>query len=533
MRHLSRRNALRLGITGATLAATTRPLMANMRPMPAPPLYPVVETTAGKLRGAWDGYVTSFRGVPYAWQPVRFRAPAPFPPWTGVREALTWGPQCPQDSNTGTGLLASYKTPGPMDENCLTLNIWTPEATASRKRPVMVWLHGGGFEGGGSGSANWYDGTRLASRGDVVVVTITHRLNVFGYLYLGDLGDLGGAGIGADANVGQRDIIAALQWIQDTIEVFGGDPACVTLFGASGGGKKIGTLMAMPEAKGLFHRAIVQSGATLRAATREEATQSAGAFLKQLGLAPGDAAKLATIPAPTLVAAREALFATPAVSFGPVIDDASLPAHPFDPVAPAQSAAIPLLIGTAGAETTLLLPDEENFHLDEPTLRAKLASFGPPARVEALIEAARAEEPDATASDIFFQITSDARSRLRAIAQAERKAAQPAPVYMYVTEWRTPVDGGKWRSPHVGDLPLVFDNIDLAPSMVGTGEDARMMAATMSSSWIAFARSGDPSTPQLPHWPRYDTATRATMRFDTQSRIVNDPHARLRALLSS
>lgn len=193
-----------------------------------------------------------------------------------------------------------------------------------------------------------------------------------------------------------------------------------------------------------------------------------------------------------------------------------------------------MLIGNTAMETTLLMPDEANFRLDETALREKLAAHVPPSRVNALIEALRAEEGDLSPSDVFFRITSDARLRLRAIHQAERKAAQnAAPVYMYVTEWRTPVDGGKWRSPHVVDLPLIFDNVALAPSMVGTGNDAHAMAAIMSSAWIAFARTGNPKIPELPDWPRYDTTTRATMRLDTESRVVNDPHRQVRLLLQS
>lgn len=315
----SRRGILRAGAAGLALAAVARPLTAHIRPMPGLPFYPIVEASYGKLMGATmkGESIVSFRGVPYAGGTAgrRFRAPPPLVPWAGIREALVWGPQCPQDSNTGTGLLSSYTTPGAHDENCLTLNVWTPDPSRSRKRPVMVWFHGGAFEGGGSGSSSWYDGTRLAKRGDVVVVTVTHRLNVFGYLYLGDLGKR----LGAVANPGMLDLVAALKWIQDNIEAFGGDPGSVTLFGASGGGRKAATLMAMPEAKGLFHRVIAQSGSILRAATRTEATESALALLKQLNLKPAEVAKLVDLPAATLVAAREAMFASqPKVSYQPL-----------------------------------------------------------------------------------------------------------------------------------------------------------------------------------------------------------------------
>jgi para-nitrobenzyl esterase len=229
-----------------------------------------------------------------------------------------------------------------MDEDCLVLNIWTPDPTRRRKRPVMVWLHGGGFEGGGSGSSTWYDGTRLVRRRDVVLVSVTHRLNVFGYLYLGELG---GNRLGAANNVGMLDLVAALRWVRDNIEAFGGDPGSVTIFGASGGGGKIAALMAMPAAKGLFHRAIVQSGAALRMDTPGSATASARALLRQLQLTEPDVHRLADWPAAELVRAREILFSNPMVRYRPVVDGVSLADHPFDPKASALVEDVPLIIG--------------------------------------------------------------------------------------------------------------------------------------------------------------------------------------------
>jgi para-nitrobenzyl esterase len=427
-------------------------------------------------------------------------------------------------------LLASYQTPGEALEDCLTLNVWTPDPSPKRKRPVMVWLHGGAFEGGGSGSSSWYDGKRLCLRGDVVVVTVTHRLNVFGYMHLGDVAPQ----LAADANVGQTDLVQALRWIRSNIEAFGGDPHSVTLFGASGGARKASVLMAMPAARGLFHRVIAQSGPILRAQTRDEAAVCARAFLKELNLAPTEAAALTKLQPEALVAAREKLFTSaPQVSFAPVVDGATLTSHPADPAPPTEAATIPMLIGCTGTETTLLMPAEENFRLDEAAMRKQLEAHIPPERVGPVVEALRAEEGALSPSDVFFRITSDLRMRNRSIEQASRKAAQPAPVYMYVTEWQTPVDGGKWRSPHVVDLPLVFDNVWLAPSMLTYDYDGRAqaMATTMSEAWINFARTGDPNTKSLPSWPRYDTADRATMRFDTESRVINNPHGAVRALL--
>ena len=526
----TRREFLQVSAGVAAYAASARFPVTHLPPQP-PPDDVFVETPSGKLRG--KGYsIAWFKGVPYAASVIgaRFRAAQSYAPWAGVRDATYHGPKCPQDAGVGPSPLASYRTPPETSEDCLTLNIYAPQPLAGGKRPVMVWLHGGAFEGGGSGSSSWYDGESLARRGDVVVVTITHRLNVFGYLHLADVAPK----VAADANVGQTDIILALKWIRENIAAFGGDPACVTLFGASGGGRKAAVLTAMPEAHGLFHQMIAQSGAILRAQTREEAAEHARAFLKQLDIASSDAAQLTNIPAEKLVAAREALFATaPRVWFGPVVDGKILSAHPSDPAPLAIAAHIPLLIGSTGTETTLLLPDDENFRLDEAAMRKKLAEHMQPDRVGPAVDALRVEEGALSPPDVFFRVTSDLRMRNRAIEQASHKAAQPAPVYMYVTEWLTPIDNGMWRSPHVVDLPLIFDNAWYAPSMVGDSLGrADAMAAKMSEAWIAFARSGDPNTKTLPQWPRYDTATRATMRFDDECRVINDPHRELRRLLA-
>jgi para-nitrobenzyl esterase len=530
MRGPTRRRIVSAGVGLGALAATSPLAFAHTRPQPGPEDV-VLETPSGKLSGKTWGNVASFKGVPYAATVIgqRFRAARAYRPWAGIRDAAHVGPKCPQDSGAGPSPLADYRTLEFVSEDCLTLNVWALQPF-DRKRPVMVWLHGGGYEGGGSGSANWYDGEALARR-DVVVVTITHRLNVFGYLHLADVAPQ----MAADANVGQTDIVLALNWIRNNIAAFGGDPGCVTLFGASGGARKACVLAAMPEAKGLFHRIISQSGAVLRAQTREEGAANARAFLKQLEIEPANAAKLAELPANKLVAAREAMFVSAsAVSFGPVVDGTVLTAHPSDPGPPDAAAGIQLLIGNTGTETTLLMPEEENFRLSEAALRTKLAAHMPADRVAAAVDALRAEEGALSPSDVFFLITSDLRMRNRAIEQATRKLDQPAAVYMYVTEWKTPIDGGKWRSPHVVDLPLVFDNVRLAPSMLGYDEDdrAKAMASKMSDAWIAFARTGNPGTAALPHWPRYDTATRATMRFDDECRIINDPHRGLRKILA-
>ena len=515
--------------TFVQLAAATGALMA-LGPAHAQS-EPIVETTEGRVRGARSGEVSVFRGVPYAGPTKgrRFQPPSTLLPWSGIRDALQPGAYCPQDQSPGQTIMRSLVTPGAMDEDCLFLDIWTPEANRRRRRPVMFWMHGGGFEAG-AGSSNWYDGTRLASLYDVVVITVTHRLNVFGYLYLGELG---GERLNAANNVGMLDLVAALTWVRNNIDAFGGDPQSVTIFGASGGAGKVGTLMAMPTAQRLFHRAIAQSGPALRMLTPDAATRSAVALLDQLQINRNDIGRLANWPAREIVAAREKLFGTPGISFRPVVDNRSLPRHPFDPDAPNVSADVPMMIGFTGTETTHLLAAPENFALDDAALRTKLTNYVPPARVDELIALARDEEPRASPSDVFFRLTTDAWYRAPSAQQAERKTAQgKGASYMYVTEWRTPVENGKWRSPHVVDLPLFFDNVDQASSMVGDGAGARHMAAIMSKSWTAFATSGDPTfDPQL-RWPRYEPAARTTMLFNEQSKIVNDPRGAIRRVLS-
>lgn len=418
-----------------------------------------------------------------------------------------------------------------MSEDCLTLNIWTPEPRASAKRPVMVWFHGGGFEGGGSGSANWYEGARLSAGGNVVVVNVTHRLNVFGFLYLSELG---GESIDAESNVGMLDAVAALRWVQNNIAQFGGDPNRVTVFGASGGAGKVAVLMSMPEAEGLFHRAIMQSGAPLRLETKEEATHSARALLDQLQRMGQDIARLETIDASTLIAARRAIADAEGASFRPVVDGKTMTAHPFDGAPPAYGARIPLMIGFTGTETTLLLADEENFSLDETTLRTKLAEYIREDKVETAIEALDQSDPGLTPSEKFFRLTTDNWYLVPTTVAATLKSAEgTSPVHMYMTEWRTPVDGGRWRSPHLVDLPFIFDNVALAPSMVGEGPAQQLMAAKMSASWAAFAHTGNPNIPNIPEWPSYDPTLRRVMVFDNENRVVFDPLDVVRQVLSA
>jgi para-nitrobenzyl esterase len=323
--------------------------------------------------------------------------------------------------------------------------------------------------------------------------------------------------------------VLALEWVRGNIARFGGDPGNVTIFGQSGGGGKVSTLMAMPSAQGLFHKAIVESGSTLAVRSPEEADATARKFLAQVPVAPDRVDDLQKIPMDRLIAALHSMKGSSAMGLGPVVDGRSLPRNPFDPDAPAQTANVPMLIGTNETETTYLmgLSDPGLFSLNEADLRTRLKAYlklADDSKVDGLIETYRKDRPHATPSGIYFLVTTDRGMRLRAITQAERKAGQhAAPAYMYLFTWQTPVMGGKLKSPHGIEMAFVFDNIDKVTVRVGTGADLQPLADKVSSAWVAFARTGNPNHAGLPNWPPYDTSTRATMIFNDECKVVNDP----------
>jgi len=489
---------------------------------------PVVATTHGRVRGYTAGPVSIFKGIPYGASPTgesRFLPPRQAVAWSGVRNATHYGPMAMQRPMTDETYLRVLRglyplLPYPMSEDCLFLNVWSPELGALSRRPVMVWLHPGGNTVG-AGNSPWSDGTHLARRHEVVVVTLNHRLGVFGNLYLGDIG---GSKYAESGNAGLLDIVAALAWVQDNIEQFGGDPDNVTVFGESGGAGKVSALMAMPPARGLFHKSIVQSGSWIRAALPQEASKSAAALVRRLGLEPHQVDRLHHLPARALLEAMGDFV-------WPVLAGTALPRHLFDPDAPPTTAEVPMLIGNTRNEAiyyTLNSPLPPM--IDDAALCKNLVeSVGwegvDDDEAAACVDAYRSVHPNASNEAIFFGIGTYLACD-DAIIQADRKAARAAaPVYMYLFEWEAPAFGGQYGSCHTFDVPFVFENLSAARQLWGPIPDPRgdELAANISKSWATFAHTGNPNHSGLPPWRPYTAAARETMVLNYASKLVRDP----------
>jgi para-nitrobenzyl esterase len=497
----------------------------------------VVKTTHGQLRGVRNGGLAIFKGVPYAGSPAgagRFKAPPKLAPWTGVRDALVYGPQAIQPPDPGW---PREWAPAASSEDCLVLNVWTP-ATDGRKRPVMFYSHGGGFATGNGGAEVWpqnmpHDGASLARTYDVVVVTHNHRLGLLGYLWLGDLL---GEEFAASGAAGMLDIAAGLGWVRDNIEAFGGDAGNVMIWGESGGGAKTATLTAMPCAKGLFHRASVESGATLRLTPRDAATETTRKVLAALGLTEKQAREVLSIPAEKLRAVQQQVSGGGPLMIGPVVDGTHVPAHPYDPVAPALSANVPLLVGTNKDESIMMFQrgDLRVFSLDEAQLRDRLKARYKE-NAERVLDVVRRGRPGASPADLMIAITTGQWMWHSAVVMAERKAAlKAAPVYMYqfAYESEVPVAPGvpyPQKSAHAMEIVFKFNHPELSPE-AGLRPERFAAARNMSAAWAAFARTGNPSHPGIPSWPAYDTERRATMRLDAECRVVDDPFSEERKL---
>ena len=511
---------------GGVLAACDNKPAEPIVSMPDP--NPVIATRYGKVKGFLEDGVSVFKGVRYGADTAttRFQPPRAPEPWTDVKDALAYANSAPQPpSGDGGGLFASWRPnpPIPATEDCLFLNVWTPAAD-DKKRPVLVWFHGGGFTTG-SGSSYAYDGVRLAKRGDVVVVTTNHRLNQFGYLNLAAYGEQ----FADSGAVGALDMIASLEWVRDNISAFGGDPSNVLIFGESGGGAKVCTLMAMDKAKGLFHRAVVQSGPRIQHATKEASAKAADEVVKKLGLTRDTIGEILTRPIADIQAAAEG---NAAAGSGPVLDGRSITRHPFDPDGPAQSADVPLLIGCNRTEGTSLEGgrDPSLFDITWETLPAKIKEMFPKKDAKKIIDLYKAKHPNIEAPELYFMAGADSRFFRGSVTVADRKAAQgAAPVFFYHLDWVTPVAGGKRYVPHALDIGMVFDNVAKSESMSGTGPEAQAIADQMSESWLAFARTGNPANPKVGEWPAYTAAQRNMMVFRTQPGIEVDIRSEERA----
>lgn len=489
-------------------------------------------TSNGPVVGYRDGGLSVFKGVRYGAAPVgplRFKPPQRPAAWSAPADATAYGAPAVQSGLAPGERRSSAGDPPAPDEpasseDCLFLNVWTPGLDTA-KRPVMVWLHGGGFANG-SGGASMYDGAALARKGDVVTVTVNHRLNVFGYLHLAEAF---GADYAQSGVAGMLDLVMVLEWVRDNIATFGGDPSNVTIFGESGGGWKVSLLMGMPAAKGLFHKAVIQSGPGLTGKPAAEATTTATALLAGLKVKTPEA--LAAVPTDVLSQVSVTVPGEVMRLYSPVVDGTALPRDPFSPDASPLAAGIPLMIGTNKDENTLFMLGHPKFGSFDDEDLDKHARSAAGDKADALVAALRKAYPDYSQTHLATAAATAVGMWAGSITLAERKAAQGSPVWMYMLTWETPVARGRLRCPHALEIPLVFDNVEAARSFVGRGEEPQVLADQMSSAWLAFARTGDPNAEGAPTWPTYDADRRATMIFDLESRVDDDPNAGVRKVL--
>jgi len=504
---------------------------------------PVVATTAGKVRGLVNDGVYGFKGIPYGASTAgvnRYMPPQKPAPWSGVRDCLEWGPLAPQPSQSGLnpagGMGKDFATffgtqpdaPSVRSEDCLMLNVFTP-GLDRKKRPVMVWIHGGGF-GIGAGAGARANGTNLAKRRDVVAISLHHRLGVLGYCHLGEFD----SAFAHSGNVGQLDLIAALEWIRDNVEAFGGDPKRVMVHGESGGGGKIGTLLGMPKASGLFQRAILQSGTANRLPAKEQAAMRAEALLKELQIAKTDVRKIQQLPFEQIIAAASKLEAAappgPRSGFVPTKGTVDLPMDPIDAVA-GGSAKIPIMLGCTKHEMALMLMGSgtDPSKITDEQLQMRLQGMVG-AKAPELIKGYRANHPDYTAGDLLVRIMSDTAMRMGAIDLAEAHIkAGGAPTYMYLFTWESP-KLPNLKSAHGIDGTFYFDNTETVGMAEGDPK-AQGLATNASTAWANFARDSKPSAPGLPAWPEYTVEKRETMILSNEPHIESDPMKDDRLLL--
>lgn len=490
----------------------------------------IATVAGGQLRGVAFNGTISFKGVPYGDTTAganRFRAPQPAPSWTGVRDAFGYGSLSPQVVSPPDGgpLDGWYDQVAEQGEDCLVLNIFTPDLDTTAERPVLFYIHGGGYINGGGGSPG-IDGTNLARFGDVVVVTINHRLNAFGYT---NLSYIDATNFGDAANAGHLDIVAALEWVRDNITAFGGNPGNVTLFGQSGGGSKIMSLLSMPAAQGLFHKAISMSGAAgLALDPAEDMIPYVDAFLAEAGVGANNLAALQEIPFEELLEIRlRAVSASGLEGARPVLDGKHLLTLPMSPEGLPFHSSVPLLLGTTATEASLFFQrDMRNYALTEPQMRTRLrTAYGiDDARVDQIVEGYHAASPEMTPSDILIAVASDVQFRqpLTRAAEIKSSAEGQAPVWMYNFAWVIPADGGVLGAPHAIDIPFAFGTTDEAGRVTGDGDAPLETALNMMSAFVAFARNGDPNNGRMPEWAPYDTETRVTMQINAECAVTPD-----------
>ena len=528
MKHLSltRRQLLQATSFALAGAATGLVLPRRAHAITEAEMFPTVETANGKVRGVeWNG-IKTFKGIRYGASTAgknRYMPPKPPEKWTGVFDAFDYGniaPQTPTDRRSHySGLILWDRQPGGIGEDCLSVNVWTPSINDNAKRAVLVVYHGGGFASG-SGNTIGFDGDQAARYDDVVVVAVNHRLSSFGYINLSGAGapeEFKYAGV-----AGALDMVAALKWVKENIERFGGDANRVMIFGQSGGGAKTSTLLAMPGAKGLFQRAGVQSGSSLRLATEEASAKSATKFLEVLGIKKERIVDIQKLPMTQLLAAQ----ATAGVQFSPVVGSDALPHHPFDPVAPPESAEIPVIIGTTLDDAALSMT---NWDLTEDGLKQQMQKqLG--ANADRVYKLYRDAYPKATPYLIQARAATDRGFRRSAYKQAELKVAQGrGPAYFYIWEWPVPAFDGKFGAVHGVDVGAAVH--DFRGAINGSGsKDGKKLVEDFAAVWTSFAKTGVPNCPRTPNWPQYDLTKRATMVFDAESKVVDDHRAEFRKL---